>query len=104
MEKVNNVLADRGAVYGSYNKGVKFRADMMEQMEEMKLFATGVKYTEPERVLLNDIMMKIRRLGVSPLHKDSWIDIAGYATLIVDFIDGNEICEDKSGGLFNEQH
>lgn len=102
MEKVNEVLKDRGAVYGSYNKGTEFRANMMFQMEEMKVFATGVPYTEEERVILSDILMKIRRLAVSPLHIDSWVDVSGYSNLIVDFINGEEICEDKSKGLFNE--
>lgn len=104
MEKVDEVLAQRGSVYGSYNQGTEFRARMMEDMEKMRLHACGIQYTEVERVWLNDLMMKVRRLAVSPDHIDSWTDLAGYSTLIIDHINGVELCDDMSKGLFNEQY
>ena len=94
MEKVNEVLKQRGAVYGSYNKGVRLRAGILSLMEEFKISATGEPYTEEERVILNDVLMKIRRITVDPAHIDSWIDLAGYSSLIVDFLSGIEKCKD----------
>ena len=49
----------------------------------------GVVYTDTHLEALHMIFHKIGRLvNGNPNHRDSWVDIAGYAQLVVDIIDG----------------
>jgi len=79
--KVEDTLKERGAIYGDYMGGVKFRGQMMMLIKDRHTAVTGKPFTVVEEQCLFDIMMKISRLAVTPDHVDSWHDLAGYATL-----------------------
>jgi hypothetical protein len=51
---------------------------------------TGYSIT-PEQVAIMMAGLKLCRLSVSPNHRDSWVDLAGYAGL------GSEIAEGRNG-------
>jgi hypothetical protein len=48
-----------------------------------RIWATilGIEEVTPEQVCLCMVALKLDRLGHSPDHQDSWIDIIGYAAL-----------------------
>jgi hypothetical protein len=81
-QSLTDILEDRGASYGDYTQqaicaqtlkrivhGAPTRADMgLVQRESLDLICTKMS-----RILTGD-----------PHHLDSWVDIAGYAQLVVD--------------------
>ena len=81
MTNVNATLAERGAIYGSYEERCKH-----EQRVKAAIASGSQWATMPDdcKCSLEMIATKISRIadGNDPNHFDSWHDIAGYATLI----------------------
>ena len=82
MEKVTEVLKDRGAVYGPFEESSNIC---------YVLFNVALKlcpFMPIPTVFVGNfhIAGKISRLYRTPNHEDSWLDIAGYAKLIADSI------------------
>lgn len=73
IKKLEKIIKERGAVYGDYKVTFKQTADAMSVI-------TNKDVTELD-VITFFIITKLCRLGETPDHEDSWIDIAGYATL-----------------------
>ena len=93
MEKVNEILKERGSVYGSYNRKIDWRVDTLDSMEALRIQDHGLLYTPQERMLIGELLMKLSRIATNPQHLDSVQDLAGYASLYADYIQGIEKCE-----------
>lgn len=87
-EGIDKVLTERGLRYGTFLK----RAIIAQRLK-------AVMNDTPNWIALNDDMVealemiahKISRiLGGDPAYADSWVDIAGYAQLVADRLNGKE--------------
>lgn len=92
---VSKVLKERGEVYGSYESGTKFRASVMLLIQDRYRETHKVDMAMTEFTMIWDIVNKLSRLSVSPLHLDTWKDIEGYARLSHDAIEGKKEVDDK---------
>lgn len=81
MNSLNTTLSQRGAIYGDYEEGSQFIADVMGSMETIRKRQGHLPLTEENRVHLNYILLKLTRIMITPDHVDSWHDLAGYAKL-----------------------
>lgn len=88
QDALNTMLAERGLRYGTFLK----RAIIAQRLK-------AVMADTPNWIALNDDMAeslemiahKISRiLGGDPTYADSWVDIAGYAQLVADRLNGKE--------------
>lgn len=81
MVDVEKTLEERGDRYGKFDGHAKITQDLKDAMKE----SSGWKYlNDSQKESLEMIAHKIGRiLNGDPSYDDSWIDIAGYATLIV---------------------
>ena len=75
------ILEERGKVYGNFKMNLLCRADIMATLNQVAVSKTGRLLSNQDYQAINDIVIKLARLAASPEHKDSWEDIAGYATL-----------------------
>ena len=82
--KLTDTLKERGSVYGDYKGVVDVRSTIMNTISKRHIDVNGKPLTELDYQKLNDIVMKLARLAATPNHKDTWHDIAGYATLSED--------------------
>lgn len=81
MEPIDDTLAQRGKTHGDYHEQAEFAGALRE------LFATAGKWrllTRVEKDAALMIAVKLSRiLTGNPHYADSWVDVAGYATLVV---------------------
>ncbi len=91
---VDKTLEERGQVYGSYEEGLKFRRAVEVLINDKYKHDHNIDMSEEHLFLFNDVLGKLSRLASSPLHKDSWHDLAGYAILVENLI------EDEKPNLF----
>ena len=89
---IDEILSERGAVYGSYGAGVQCRAEILEALNKKHLECNGVELSEELRIMFSDIALKLMRIASDPTHKDSYIDLAGYAKIIKEFQVDNHNC------------
>jgi len=86
IDPVQEVLDQRGTVYGSYAAGVECRATIMEALDKLHYECNGCGMPEPLRVAYSDLVLKLMRSVSSPTHLDSWLDLAGYSKLINELV------------------
>ena len=89
LDELKNDLADRGAAYGLFRD----QAILSQALKFVckQLLRANVKYlslSRDEKATFDEgldmVLYKIARLcNGSPLHRDSWKDIAGYAAIVV---------------------
>ena len=84
--EVELTVQERGKDYGHFKEGARI-------MQELKnTIYTGESWeqlSEAQAEALHMICHKMGRIVNGNLnHRDSWLDIAGYATLIVQLLDG----------------
>ena len=85
MRNLNETLEDRGAAYGSFS-------DMAKTAQELKAVLVTGEMTFVEQEAMELICTKLARLAHgNPHHRDSWLDIAGYAQLVVKEIDNESV-------------
>ncbi len=84
MSDIESVLAERGGNYGAF--GVQ--ADCSQQIKDIFTLSPGwAKATSVQREGLEMIAVKLSRIvNGNPNWVDSWVDIAGYATLVANSI------------------
>jgi hypothetical protein len=82
MKTTDQVLEQRGEVYGDFFEGVSLEAVILENIKHRYLRQHGLQMDPVHVIYLSKIAMKLSRLAVSPDHIDSWTDIAGYARLV----------------------
>lgn len=79
---VEATLADRGVSYGEYSDGAAIAMDLYQRAQRTPGYAN---MTPAQRYAIFMFCAKMARLlNGDPNHKDSWHDIAGYATLAHD--------------------
>ena len=85
-----NVIAERSKDYGD----AWYRAGMSA------LYAQGLPiWRSPYIHNWMVVMSKLWRVAWSPNHKDSWIDIAGYATLVANHLDSGDLNNNHKDNL-----
>ena len=87
---VDEILVQRGLRYGKF----KDRAQLCQELKRVMVRhaqVLGTTFTDSQWEALEMIAHKIARIvNGDPNHVDSWTDIAGYAKLIADELDGIE--------------
>lgn len=80
------LIAERGSRYGKFKDG----ADIMQSLKDIMRDVDGWNnLASSQKEALDMIQHKIGRiLNGDPTYDDSWKDIAGYATLIVNELNG----------------
>lgn len=83
---INEVLAERGKRYGMFAD----HAVLSQQLKDvMRARAAWAELMEDQREALEMVQHKVARiLNGDPGYADSWRDIAGYATLVADRLEG----------------
>lgn len=95
MTEIKDVLAERGARYGDFI-GVAAVARNFRHLTGETLERTGRVLADDQAEALTMIYSKIGRiLNGDPNHVDSWLDIAGYATLVAQRLAGGAKTEQK---------
>lgn len=87
---ITNTLTERGSRYGKF----KDHADVTQKLKYIIRIHMGPRYDrlEPDQLeALEMICHKIGRIANGdPDYADSWVDIAGYAKLVADRLEGLE--------------
>jgi len=97
--KLDKTLAERGVNYGDFADNSQIAVRIKEACWPAALDNPRFQCLGPsdKAVVLNAIDMiaaKISRLVTGrPMHKDSWHDIAGYAELVVRYIEETDLGE-----------
>lgn len=84
MSDIQATLDDRGKSYGEYADGTAIAMRLFDTVQQ----GTGYHAMNPgqQYALFMFCAKMARLLNGDPDHKDSWHDIAGYATLVHDRI------------------
>lgn len=94
-EGVDGILAERGLRYGKFKDHARITQTLMEVsdnfLRQYKDSSLASHLGDSQREALHMIFHKIGRiLNGDPNYADSWIDIAGYAKLVADELEGVE--------------
>lgn len=82
---VDKLLEDRGSKYGNYLR----LTIVIEKLWSVLVASLGNTHVEPDQCdALRMICVKMARITKSPDYADSWRDVAGYATLVADRLEG----------------
>lgn len=83
---IESLITERGSRYGKFKDGAEIMQGLKDVMREVDGWHS---LTPSQREALDMIQHKIGRiLNGDPSYDDSWKDIAGYATLIVNELNG----------------
>lgn len=89
--KINNVdavLAERGSRYGKFKDHARITQRFKNLIFEAEI-CDGKQFSDSQKEALEMIFHKIGRiLNGDPNYADSWVDIAGYAKLVADELEG----------------
>lgn len=81
MNTIEDTLAERGKVYGSFDELAGTAQLLKGVLQDTEGWRSRLNHTHMEALEL--IMTKIARiLNGDPNYDDNWLDIAGYATLV----------------------
>lgn len=85
-DATEQLITERGSRYGKFKDGAEIMQELKTVMREVDGWHN---LTPSQREALDMIQHKIGRiLNGDPTYDDSWKDIAGYATLIVNELNG----------------
>ena len=86
VDKVDATLTERGRDYGDYPQ----KAEFIQNMKLMVRMSQSWFKMDPDmRESVDMIATKMGRIAYGdPSHLDSWVDIAGYAKLVADRLQG----------------
>ena len=88
MSDVDTVLNERGSRYGSFVDNADTSQLLKQAMQTLNGWG---RLQSDQREALDMIAHKIARiLNGDPNYADSWVDIAGYAKLVADRLEGIE--------------
>lgn len=86
---VDKVLDERGSRYGTF-EGHAVISQSLKMIVRTNLMTRNKTLKASQQESLDMIMHKVARIiNGDPNYADSWIDIAGYAKLVADEIEGN---------------
>lgn len=90
MNDVGQILDERGTRYGKFRNHAEVTQDLKHSIQTH--LDKHNKYLDPDqKEALDMICHKIGRIvNGDPDYADSWIDIAGYAKLVADRLEGVE--------------
>jgi hypothetical protein len=89
-QDINETLAERGARYGTFTGHAEI-AQRLKAVMRVYEAERGCDLDPDQREALEMIAHKIARiLNGDPNYVDSWVDIAGYAKLVADRLEGVE--------------
>ena len=91
MNDIDNTLAERGKRYGTFKGHAqvtqRLKAVLTEHVRERDL-----ALADDQAEALEMICHKLGRIvNGDPNYADSWVDIAGYAKLVADRLEGKEV-------------
>lgn len=87
MSDIREILNERGERYGTFENHAAISQSLKRVM-----FATEKSLDDDQSEALEMIAHKIARiLNGDPNYVDSWLDIAGYATLVAERLNGNKL-------------
>lgn len=94
---IEQTLQDRGNIHGKFADNAQIAYDLK----------AAVRYSEHYSKLccvhaeaIDNILMKISRIiSGNPYHIDAWRDIAGYAQLVIDYLQDNDNAVDTKTEL-----
>lgn len=82
MQDIDATLKEREVDYGDHYRCALLRARIIQLiLDRYSQTNDGSAMPKVYEVMLNDIVLKLSRLAVTPTHIDSIHDIAGYAKL-----------------------
>lgn len=88
MAEIKDILAERGETYGAFMDNARTTQAFKSYVRNTH----GIKFDGmafDQKEALDMIFHKVARiLNGDPDYSDSWRDIAGYATLVADRLDG----------------
>lgn len=86
---LDDTLIERGSRYGPFEG----HADITQRLKyEMRCTVGWQRLNSSQREALEMVMHKVGRiLNGDPNYADSWVDIAGYAQLVVKQLEGDEV-------------
>lgn len=91
MTEINKILEERGARYGKFKDHARISQELKRSMYRHIDQVSKIDPDPDQMEALEMIAHKIARvLNGDPDYSDSWRDIAGYATLVADRLDGVE--------------
>jgi len=99
MQDIDKVLNERGSRYGNFETQALITQDLKRMIRRYAM-QQDTAMSPDQWEALDMICSKIARiLNGDPDYDDSWVDIAGYAQLIV-----SRLHEDKIGSSRNEKN
>ena len=88
---VSAILDERGARYGKFVDVAKATHEIQEALYNNIMYDKLVNIPPDMSVALEMICHKMARIAVGDMnYVDNWVDIAGYATLVADRLNGIE--------------
>ena len=91
QDDVDHILAERGSRYGKFSGHARI-TQSLKGVIEYELKNAGKVLAHNQQEALDMICHKIGRiLNGDPNYADSWIDIAGYSSLVAKQLNGEDI-------------
>lgn len=88
MTDINTILAERGARYGTFQGHAEIAQYLKGALRDFSV-QRGCQLHHDQQEALDMICHKIARvINGDPDYADSWVDIAGYAQLVADRLNG----------------
>ncbi len=89
MTDIDKTLADRGTKYGKFENHAIISQGLKDNMRQ---YPGWGRLSEDQTEALEMIQHKIARiLNGDPKYVDSWVDIAGYAQLVANRLEGKAV-------------
>lgn len=79
---MSDITEEREKEYGDSHEMFTCYADILGELDVYRMESRGSSRKQPIDRLVDMVILKVIRLAYNPHHKDSAIDIAGYAKLI----------------------
>lgn len=89
-DSITTVLTERGSRYGKFTSHA-FVTQQLKRLINVALIERDMQLAADQQEALDMICHKIGRIvNGDPNYADSWVDIAGYAKLVADRLEGVE--------------
>ena len=90
-QDIDNTLAERGQRYGKFIDHARI-TQSLKAIVSHEVHRTNKKLSPSQQEALDMILHKVGRIvNGDPNYADSWVDIAGYAKLVADELDGKQV-------------
>lgn len=88
MTDVKDILAERGKTYGNYLQQTEISSALMRVMDDALKARNKTLQPDQSDALIMSAVKISRIINGDPDYADNWRDIAGYATLVADRLEG----------------